>query len=331
MQVPSLPLEPLDVPSVQTIEGAHLSPWELGQLRTIGRPNRYLRGAVYDGSGRLVESSQKFAVPGHPWVAADPSNLRLGGRMREHAGTWLYGGHWIQHFGHFLVETLTTLWPDVPGLDGLVFHKYLRGTTEPEPWMRRLLDLAGFADLPVSIVGARRAAHVERLVVPSRAVVANGWGHPQAAEVWRRIAAPFAPTRSPSARIYLSRTRFNQARRADDPGRDRSTPERDRALDALFARAGFDVVAPELLSIDDQIRCMAGARIVAGSSGSALHLTALAPPGTAVLEIGDSRSPHRPVPMQLIIDHLLEHPHQFLPATDDLDAVERAVSRLPGG
>jgi len=55
------------------------------------------------------------------------------------------------------------------------------------------------------------------------------------------------------------------------------------------------------------------AQVVAGASGSALHLSAFAPSSTRVLEIGDSRSPDRPVAMQVVIDAACGHEHAFLP------------------
>lgn len=163
-------------------------------------------------------------------------------------------------------------------------------------------------------------------------MIANGWGHPQAREVWERVAAPFrgdgpdGPGGSgrPSAdsKVFFSRTEFNESRRRADHPRARSTLPRDEALDAVFADAGFHVVAPQTLSIDDQLRLAANVSVLAGNSGSALHLSAFAPSGTRVLEIGDERNPAEPLAMQRIIDRLGNHPHRFLGA--DLSALQVA-------
>jgi capsular polysaccharide biosynthesis protein len=326
--VPGFPAPVQDTPSLLVVDDAFLTRVERGPLRTAGGPTRYLRGAVHDATGVLVPSSQKIGgVGGHPWVPADPARTRVDASAQRLRGRWLYGGHWMQHFGHFVVETLSTLWPTEPDVAGLVFHKYLRRPVEREPWMRRLLELAGYGGLPIEVVGKARSLRVDELVVPSRTVVANGWGHPEAREVWERVAAPFCADGGP-AHVYLTRTGFNEGQRAAGHTRSRSSLRRDRDLDRVFARAGFEVVAPELLPIDDQVRLVANARVVAGASGSALHLTAFAPRGTRVLEIGDDRNPHEPIGLQLVVDRLAEHPHAFVRGDLRMREVEKELRLL---
>lgn len=324
--VPDFPHAARDEPTVQVVDGAFLTRYEHGPLRTIARPDHFLRGAVHDADGNLVVTSQKLAVPGYPWVAADPAQVKVRESADALAGRWLYGGHWIQHFGHFVIETLSTLWPTGEEPAGLVFHKYLRRPVQREEWMLRLLELAGYGGLAVEVVTGRRSLRVEQLVVPSRSVVANGWGHPQAREVWERVAAPYSG--GGPRRVFLTRTAFHEDQRRRDGRRVRSTPERDQALDRAFAAVGFEVVAPETLSIEDQLRLVASAEVLAGGSGSALHLSAFAPRGARVLEIGDSRSPARPVGTQLVIDRLGQHPHAFLRGDLSVAELDREIRSI---
>jgi capsular polysaccharide biosynthesis protein len=326
--VPEFPAPVQDAPSIVVVDNAFVTRVERGPLRTVDLPNRYLRGAVHDAGGVLVPSSQKIGgVRGHPWVPADPARAKVRSSARPLPGRWMYGGHWMQHFGHFIVETLSTLWPSEPDVVGLVFHKYLRRRVAVEPWMARLLELAGYGGLPIEVVGKAGPLRVEQLVVPSRTVVANGWGQPQAPRVWERIAAPFRGEGGPQ-RVYLSRSRYNEDRRRSGHKRARSTLARDLALDRAFAAAGFDVVAPEALPIDDQLRLMANARVVAGGSGSGLHLTAFAPPGTRVIEVGDDRNLREPIGLQLVVDRLTEHPHAFIRGDLGARQVRRTVEAL---
>lgn len=327
-QVPTFPYGVQDEPTVEVVDDAFLTRVEHGPLRTFTEPRRFLRGAVHDADGRLVVASQKIGgLHGHPWVPADPGRVKVNARADLLTGQWQYGGHWIQHFGHFVVETISTLWPTGHEPVGLVFHKYLRRPVVREDWMLRLLDLAGYGGLPVEVVGTGRGMRVERLVVPSRSVVANGWGHPQAREVWERVAAPYRGGGGPS-RVFLSRTAFNEAARREG-ARPRSTPEHDRALDRVFAAAGFEVVAPETLGIDEQLGLVADAEVVAGASGSALHLTAFAPRGTRVVELGDAeRNPHEPIGLQRVIDRLGEHPHAFLAGGLTVDEIDREIRSI---
>ena len=317
--VPAFPVPPADdlaaPPALRTVEDAFLTRVEHGPLATPTPPRRWLRGAVHDSGGDLVKASQKLCVGDNNWVAADPRSAPVDRSAEVLEGRWLYGGHWMQHFGHFVAETLTTLWPD-PGsmgeLAGLVFHKYLKRPWAEEAWQRRLLDLAGHAGLPVRVVDGRAGLRVESLVVPDRALVAHGWARPEARAVWDRIAAPGRGRGGPS-RVFLSRAGHNEQRRAaGHRSAERSTAGWDAGVDAVFAAAGFEVVRPETLPVDDQLALVADAGLVAGASGSALHLSAFAPASARVLEIGDLRSPDRPVAMQLVIDAACGHEHSFV-------------------
>jgi capsular polysaccharide biosynthesis protein len=171
-----------------------------------------------------------------------------------------------------------------------VFHAYYGAFAGIQPWQAELMPLTGYGRLPIEVLD-KEPAWVDRLVLPSRSVVVNGWAHPGAAAVWERmVAAAGGATPDGPDRVFFSRIRFNAARRAGgDP--TRSTAERDLALDELFAEAGYAVVAPEDLTVVDQMRLAAGARVLAGCAGTALHLAAVAPAGTRVIEIGDTRSP----------------------------------------
>jgi capsular polysaccharide biosynthesis protein len=333
--VPSFPDLPwgehADEPGLVTVEDALLTRVEHGPLASTVGPTRWLRGAVHDASGDLVKSSQKLCVGANTWAAADPRSVRVPRKAERLEGRWLYGGHWMQHFGHFVAETLTTLWPapgSVGAVDGLVFHKYLKRPWAEEPWQRQLLELAGYAGLPVRVVDGKAPLRVETLVVPGRAVVAHGWAHPQAREVWERVAAPFRG-RGSARRVFLSRSAHNAVRReAGHRSADRSSAEWDAAVDAAFHRAGFLVVYPETLPVDVQLDLVTGAPLLAGASGSALHLSAFAPPSVRVLEIGDSRSPERPVAMQLVVDAASGHEHAFVRGDLSLDDLVAQIKEL---
>ncbi len=314
--VPAAPHARIGEMGVEEVPDALLTSVHRGDLRALVQPTRWLRGAVHDAEGRLVVSSQKIGgLGGNQAVMADASRVPLRPRARRLSGTWLYGGHWIQHFGHFFTETVTTLWPDLAdSVEGVVFHSYMSRFRGITPWQTELMGLTSYAGLPVEII-EDEPLRVEHLLVPTRSIVVNGWAEPEAVAVWKSMAAVAGGATSlvPSGpRIFFSRTDFNAGRRT--LGRKvRTSVERDEALDAAFAGAGFEVVAPEALPLVEQIRLAAGASVLAGSAGTALHLSAFAPAGVRVLELGDDRSPTVQVPHQLVIDAAREHPSAFVP------------------
>jgi capsular polysaccharide biosynthesis protein len=196
----------------------------------------------------------------------------------------------------------------------VVFHNFMSRFRGVSPWQTELLDLAGWGDVPFEVVEDDNLA-AERLLVPGRGIVVNGWAWPEAVDVWRRmaIAAGGRDELDPHGdRVFLTRSSFNRARRA--AGRPtRTSEEHDTAIEAAFAGAGFRVVTPEDLPVREQLSLASRASVLAGAAGSALHLSAFAPAGVRVVELGDTRSPDVQVPTQRVIDRVREHPSAFVP------------------
>ncbi|MEO9325953.1 hypothetical protein ABFT23_20835 [Nocardioides sp. C4-1] len=311
--VPDFPHDPVEGrPGLEVVDGAILTRVRRGRLRTILEPTAWVRGAVHDGEGRLVVSSQAIGgVEGARVAPADPLRVpaRLATGARRLEGTWLYGGHWSEPVGSFVTETLTTLWPDdcdgaggagdpaVAGVRGLVFHAAtgpFRGVGEVRS---DLLALAGWGGLPVEVV-EDDVLVADRLLVPGRSLVVNGWAWPEARVVWRRVAAAAggpALLDPDGPRVLLS------SGTADT--------DHDRTLQA----AGFDVVRPDTLGATELVRLLAGASVLAGAN-SALHVSAFAPPGVRVLVLGGHGSDDVRLPTQRVVGHVCEHPTAHLPA-----------------
>lgn len=337
--VEEFPLQPQEELRLRRVDDATLTPFATGRLRQAwGQPSRYVQGAVYDRLGNLVPASQRLGGFRHDHaVQGDPDRLpSLTTPPRELSGTWLYGGHWMNHFGHFLTETVTTLWPRRQ-IDGVVFHRFWFGA-EAREWQRDALRLLDLPSEPVVVDD--QAVTVERLLVPTRPFVPNGYVLPAALEVWKRMRMASEPWLYGSTqRIFLSRSRFNPLRASQGRSARRGASN-DEHLDQLFADRGYLVMHPQDIPLPQQIAVVAGARLLAGSSGSALHLSVFADPGCRVLEVGDARGSKRPVLTQRILTHALGQRLDFLsfqpdrspdaggPRAHDLAKVSRKLDRL---
>jgi capsular polysaccharide biosynthesis protein len=310
---------------VVEVPDALLTPFERGPLRTLHAPTVWTRGAVYDADGALLPASQRIGgYAGDLVVSADPAEVDPAPGAEELTGTWLYGGHWMGQFGHFLTETLSTLWPEpADDLEGIVFHAFIWGGRQ-DPWQRKLVRRAGYDFRPRVVVA--EPVRVERLLVPTRPYVLNAYALPEAAVPWRRVADSI---RSPAGyeRVYLSRSRYNAAALA--AGRPtRSEPERDARLDETFAKHGFEVVFPEELPVLDQVRAVVAADVVAGATGSSLHLSVFAPPGARVIEVADRRTPAMALPAQRVLDSVCGQTSALIPYALDPNDVDRALAGL---
>lgn len=329
-QLATPPQQPATEVGVATVSDALVTPFQRGPLRTEAGPYNWMTGAVHDRSGRLVPESQR-TWNGDPLapVAADPERVAIPDEGRRLSGRWLYAGHWTHHFGHFLVEVLTNLWPDPSDVNvsGVLAHRSYRGSIpsrsgkggalrapELTAWQQDLLALAGYGGLKVRIVRAR-PVRVDQLVVPGRPVLLKSWALEPALTLWRRVARAVPEEAGcAGAKVFLSRARYH----ASPAGAEnvRTSPDWERLVEARFADAGFVIVHPEELPVDRQVGVAKGADIIAGFSGSAMHLSAFAPEGRGIVEIGDERSPREHMPAQAMIDAALGHRVAFVPYRD---------------
>lgn len=289
--------EPPDPPpppaTLRTFRHALLSGWS--SVRIDGGPRRFSRGAVYADGALVHESLRAGGYDGDHVVSDDPPRCdepavdRLDGR-------WLYGGHWMARFGHFVTETLTSLWPFDQQVDGLVFHRFI-WPAALLPYQVELVRRSGW-DGPIRLVA--KPTEVEELVVPSRPYDPARRTSPESVAVWERATAATPP----GPPVYLSRSRLENDRRRSDG---------DDLLDGLMERLGFRVLHPQELPIADQLAAAAAAPILAGVSGSALHVSAFAPSSARVLEIGDIRTRARPLGNQRVIDSARGRLTAFVP------------------
>lgn len=306
-------VEPERSATTQTVENAFLTPFERQRIPSLLHSPRFFQfGAVYNEHGDLIPESQRWGgFRGDFLVAADPSRV-VRTPAREHlAGNWLYAGNWMGQFGHWITETLPNFWSieEVGRLDGIVAHPFIFGNDETA-WQRIMLDAAGASGLPLKVIGGG-AVTVERLHLPSRPVVLNAFALPEAAKVWERVGSRYPG--SSHTRVFLSVLSYREGPDAKPVDASR-TFSNQRDVDRLFRACGFHVVAPESLSIEEQIELVRGADILAGWSGSALHLAAFARSSTRVLELGDMRSGASPVPQQQVISAARAQEHAFVQA-----------------
>lgn len=310
------------------VENATITPYRTGYMNVVDREWRWVTGAVYDAAGDLVPQSQRHWKGDAPQpVAVDPESIQVPQPERTLDGRWVFAGHWALHFGHFLVEVLTNLWtPEAQASDGIVVMRGPGRGAPPyggegmsaadlRPWQAELLDLAGLGGREVMIC-FYQPVRVERLLVPERPVLIKHWVRPEALDAWRRVSETVGE-RGPAEKVFFSRSKFNALTGRSATGDLRTAPEWDTHLDEAFAAAGFDVVHPEELSVREQIRIVRGARVVAGSSGSALHLSCFAEPGTKVLVVGDQRARRGALHTQRAIDAACGHLEAFVEYGDE--------------
>ncbi|BDG72003.1 hypothetical protein Rmf_19320 [Roseomonas fluvialis] len=167
----------------------------------------------------------------------------------------IYGGIIVDHYGHFLLETLNRVWamrccPD----RRTVWH--VTGPTV-RPWQREIAALLGF-DFDAGI-RVTQATAFQDLVAPEPGFVIGVGCSPEQAEA---LGAFPARRPIPGRRIWVSRSLL-PAHKGTLVGEDR--------LEAALQERGWLVFHPQLHGILTQLETMCDAEVIAGVEGSALH------------------------------------------------------------
>jgi len=178
---------------------------------------------------------------------------------------------WNDYYYHFVVDCLP---------------KFLGARREPRfaampilwrpataPYVAQYLRALGFWDHLVPITGD--SVRCDRVFIPS-VVTPNGWTKQTLADLRDAVLPAFGiePASRPRRLILLSRR---------DAKNRRIVNETD--LEAALAPLGFELVVPGALSVAEQIRAFADARLIVGPHGSAWANIVYGAPGAGMLEI----------------------------------------------
>ena len=224
---------------------------------------------LFDGDGAPIQTStlanfkSRFAPLDAPLEGSREAAETLPGR-------WLFGGLLRPQFGHILTNALGRIWAVDDALDGAVFFPDRQRT----PSCTLYPAMAEALHLP----GTHRVAHgplrVEPLVVaPDLFSEALDCQPAQSYRDWWRDRMG---GRSGRRRLYLSRRALSESH-----GRVLC----EDVLEENLARAGYEIIAPELLSLTDQVALYRDAAQIISTDNSALHLLAFAAPPDAELTV----------------------------------------------
>lgn len=222
------------------------------------------RFGVLDRDGRPVDAFE------HPWIRMQPGAVAT----RHAAGTFIYGGVLMNHFGHVLRDGLASLWflrqrPDLP-----VLWHWIDLPVSHDLW-------PAWLDQVWRVLGLHRHRHhrivapitVDEVILPEPGLMAPDVLHPRQAEALavRPCARPWR-----GHRVWLSRNRL--------PAKFGKFT-REEEVEALLTNRGWTVLHPQEHPVAAQIDVFGTAAVVAGVIGSAFHavLMAASPRASLVL------------------------------------------------
>lgn len=249
---------------------------------------------VFDRDGEPLPASLDYNLPWNEPMWPKPDCPVRWSEVTDHAPDrdYIYLGFVHIHFGHFLVDSLSRLWPLVEG--GLQGRKILfHGWGDPAfwraemPWVAELFDGLGLE--PDDFEKFDRPVRIRRLELPGRSFQGQTFAHQAHKRLCREIGAGILGEVDAAAGppVYLSKTRLRSGVR-------RVTNEHQ--LEAFLRARGVEIAYPELLSVREQIGWFAGGRTVVGTTTSCFHLSLFAPPEGRIIALepwGKVNSNHR--------------------------------------
>lgn len=199
-----------------------------------------------------VLSTEPSIYPG------EPSSLQ-----RLH-GRYIYLGHINPHFGHFILESFSSLWilkESLGEVAGYVAHLHDEELLH-KPFVRRCLRSAGIDDQKPIYHG--ESFLIDELVVPEPSFQLDSHAY----RAYRRVCESVADSvgaggcKVSDRPVYLSRSKLAS-------GVTRYLGE--DIIEAHLAANGVRIVHPQEISFEDQIRTINQHSTIIGIAGSAMH------------------------------------------------------------
>lgn len=229
------------------------------------RSNWSFHAGVFDREGRVLPDTEMRMLH----RTADPLLVDLEdvSSNAEHLdGTWLFCGIASAQIGHVITRSLGMLWAtEALSKDvGLLFAAMMY-TEEQHGFLSKMLESLGIKNAYRIVKSPTR---VDALITAPDLFSENSQGkaEPDYA-AWLRDRVPQRSASPVGSKVYLTRERL-----AGTVGRHLCEDTIERNL----ARAGFDIVAPEKYSLEEQFAIYAHADVVISADSSALHILAFA-------------------------------------------------------
>jgi capsular polysaccharide biosynthesis protein len=221
---------------------------------------------IYDRDGFLLRQAAVMWGPDLHLIGQSPSRPAL--RPKATADTFVYGGVIFEHFGHFILSSLSRLWPFADpflraSLEGcpILFH----APSAPGHWFRlgHVAELLGGLELPESrFARFEEPTLIRRLIVPGPSLVEMSHAHPQFARMTQSIGARLDRSPDLGPPVWLSRTELPVGTQGWG---------NEAALQEVLLRFGVEIVHPERRSLAECVRMFAGRPVMAGTVASAFH------------------------------------------------------------
>jgi capsular polysaccharide biosynthesis protein len=312
---PALLLPP--APLERSVRSGEASQWQFSDDTAEFTPAvfcEFYSNVYFNNTGEIFDEFDVLAAsfPSQPaYNARDRARFIRKGRRAREDYVYFHGEYvWIvDRLSHFYFHWLCDCLPRLEALTrwrNAKLRLLLPARIHELPFVRQSLLAWPEIEL-VAPPKSSRNGKAERLIIPTRAAETPAIHPPLIRHVAQRLRDFFSGTvaQSPNMeRIYFSRKNVRKRRVSNCA-----------EVEKLFADNGFAIIQMDRLKLEEQIRLMKGARIIAGGHGGALTNMLFMNSGARILEL---RQGSGPPPCYYYLANALGHAWQFL-ACDPVD------------
>ncbi len=291
-----------------TIKDAYVTPTKaIGYEKPID-----LKGCIYDAAKKKVCLSERFS--GHKgdfYNNKNPQKLskKYWRISKKIPGKSVYLGHLMNHYGHFITETISTFWLllEKNDFDHYIFQSFEGSSSIPQ----YALPILEAFNIPLAkVLVVNTPLRLEEVTIPERLIKLNFEIKPEMLEIYTYLKNKFLMTNFQEKKghesIYLSRVKNSKTK-------NNRTILNEASIEEYFKKLNFKIVYLEELSFKQQLMLLNSAKIIVGFSGSALHNSVFTDQQTKIIELLDIRSNKHPHPMQILCNQLSEVQSVYIP------------------
>ena len=217
----------------------------------------------------------------------------------------VFGGILFQHFGNMIVDALSRMWwfaenPNTP-------YKFVFLMMEKQKFLfPEFLNLAGLTEDRYEII--TEPTQFEEVIIPDEAIYSVFGASPKWLQYFDLIKENVKnkePSSLPIEKVYLTRTQLEYSDGIDE-----------EYYENFYAARGYKIVAPEKLSLSQQINLISSAKEIVTTLGTLSHLAVFAGEGVKLTIL--LRESETIILQQFIINELKKLDYYFVESTRNI-------------
>lgn len=217
-------------------------------------------GSIFDSSGGVLHDNKIVDISMHYRNNEQLIQDRIIEQKIEpyetRNKTAFFLGDCINQWGHFLLESITRLYPLINNINADYDYVFTGSPKGEFPQVYELLEIFGLKREQIIFID--KPTKYAKVIIPEQSNRLNGAYHKEYVDILNKIQSNVVPKQN--KKIYLSRTKLLY----DNVfGED--------VIENIFKQNGYKIIYPERLSVYEQIAYIKGAEEIAGLVGSAMH------------------------------------------------------------